>query len=254
MCLILFSYRVHPRWPLVIAANRDEFHQRPTAAAHFWPPAPQLLAGRDLQAGGTWMGITRQGRFAAVTNYRDPAQQADYPHSRGALPSDFLTGNLSAEDYLVTIDRQHDQFAGFNLLLGSVANLFFYSNQQRSIMRLSPGIYGLSNGRLDEAWPKVIDGKKQLATIIEAGCHTDQVIRLLNDRTLAEDDVLPSTGIDVGMEKILSAKFIDTETYGTRSSTVITVDDQQHLCFTEQSYDAAGQHMERKSFQFNLQD
>ncbi len=118
MCLILFSYKVHPHTPLVIAANRDEFYQRPTEAAHFWPEAPQLLAGKDLQAGGSWMGVNTDGRFAAVTNYRDPAEDKHYPRSRGALVKDFLTGKLNAEDYRPSIDSYYHHFAGFNLLLG----------------------------------------------------------------------------------------------------------------------------------------
>jgi uncharacterized protein with NRDE domain len=248
MCLILFSYQNHPDYPLVIAANRDEFYQRPTQAAHFWPETPQLLAGKDLQAGGSWMGVTTDGRFAAVTNYRDPGQEAIYPQSRGSLVKDFLTGELNAEEYLLTIDKIHDAFAGFNLLLGTTSELFFYSNQSRKTQKLAPGVYGLSNGHLDEPWPKVSQGKKQLDRILQREFTTDEVIKLLNDRTLAEDTALPNTGVDVGMEKILSAKFIQVPGYGTRSSTVITVDDKQQLSFTEESYDDIGRPKNRVNF------
>ena len=252
MCLILFSYQNHPDYPLVIAANRDEFYQRPTQAAHFWPETPQLLAGKDLQAGGSWMGVTTDGRFAAVTNYRDPGQEAIYPQSRGALVKDFLTGELNAEEYLVTIDKIHDAFAGFNLLLGTTSELFFYSNQSRKTQKLAPGVYGLSNGHLDEPWPKVSQGKQQLDSILQREFSTDEVIKLLNDRTLAEDTALPKTGVDVGMEKILSAKFIQVPGYGTRSSTVITVDNKQQLSFTEESYDDTGKPRNCVSFNVDL--
>ena len=248
MCLILFSYQNHPDYPLVIAANRDEFYQRPTQAAHFWPETPQLLAGKDLQAGGSWMGVTTDGRFAAVTNYRDPGQEAIYPQSRGSLVKDFLTGELNAEEYLVTIDKIHDAFAGFNLLLGTTSELFFYSNQSRETQKLAPGVYGLSNGHLDEPWPKVSQGKRQFDSILQREFTTDEVIKLLTDRTLAEDTALPNTGVDVSMEKILSAKFIQVAGYGTRASTVITVDDKQQLIFTEESYDDIGRPTTRVNF------
>lgn len=248
MCLILFSYQTHPEYPLVIAANRDEFYQRPTQAAHFWPEAPQLLAGKDLQAGGSWMGVTTDGRFAAVTNYRDPGQETTYPQSRGSLVKDFLTGEFNAEEYLLAIDKIHDAFAGFNLLLGTTGELFFYSNQSRKTQKLAPGVYGLSNGHLDEPWPKVSQGKRQLDRLLQGEFNTDEVIKLLNDRTLAEDSALPNTGVDVCMEKILSAKFIQVAGYGTRSSTVITVNDKQLLRFTEESYDDTGRPKNRENF------
>lgn len=241
MCLILFSFQVQPQWPLVIAANRDEFYQRPTRPAQFWPEVPQLLAGKDLQAGGSWMGVTTDGRFAAVTNYRDPNQEPHYPRSRGALVADFLSGDLAPEPYLSNIDPFHNEYAGFNLLLGNSEQLFFYSNQSRTVEQLSPGTYGLSNGHLDEPWPKVADGKQQLNRIVQSNPDTPKLFTLLADRTLAEDHSLPNTGIDVSMESILSAKFIFTESYGTRASTAITFNNKQQLFFSEQTYDHSGQ-------------
>jgi uncharacterized protein with NRDE domain len=241
MCLILFSYKLHSNYPLVIAANRDEFYQRPTAAAHFWPQAPDLLAGKDLQAGGSWMGVTRSGRFAAVTNYRDPGQNGHYPKSRGSLVADYLIGNEQAPQYLAGIDRCHSDFAGFSLLLGTTSQLFYYSNQQRSILELTPGNYGLSNGHLNEAWPKVVDGKQQLQQILQTEVTHSKLFTLLGDRTLAADSALPNTGVAVDMEKALSAKFIQVAGYGTRSSTVITVDQRQQLLFSEQTFDDRGQ-------------
>lgn len=252
MCLILFSYKLHSNFPLVVAANRDEFYQRPTRAAHFWPEAPQLLAGKDLAAGGSWMGVTRSGRFAAVTNYRDPGQNEHYPRSRGALVADYLSGNWQAQQYLDAIDKSYSDFSGFNLLLGTTSQLFYYSNQTRACMELSPGNYGLSNGRLDEAWPKVVEGKQQLDELLHRGLDHEKIIKLLNDRSQAADSQLPSTGVATHMEKILSAKFIQTEGYGTRSSTVISVDHRQQLNFSEQAYDENGEAKNYLSFKFQL--
>lgn len=198
------------------------------------------------------MGVTTDGRFAAVTNYRDPDQDSVYPKSRGSLITNFLTGELNAEDYLVAIDKTHDDFAGFNLLLGTTNELFFYSNQSRKTQRLEPGIYGLSNGHLDEAWPKVSQGKQQLNSIIQKTFNTGDILKLLSDRTLADETTLPNTGIDVSMEKILSSKFIQTTNYGTRSSTVITVDNNQQLSFTEESYDDRGKAKNHTEFQLSL--
>ena len=252
MCLILFSYKFHSNFPLVVAANRDEFYQRPTQAAHFWPEAPQLLAGKDLQAGGSWMGVTRSGRFAAVTNYRDPGQNEHYPKSRGSLVADFLSGNWQAQQYLDTIDKSYSDFSGFNLLLGTTSQLFYYSNQTRACRELPPGNYGLSNGHLNEGWPKVVEGKKQLDELLQKDLDHVKIIKLLNDRTEAADSQLPNTGVAASMEKILSAKFIQTEGYGTRSSTVISVDHQQQLNFTEQAYDENGEAKNYSSYKMQL--
>ena len=162
MCLLIFAHRVAQHYPLVLAANRDEFHTRPTAQAHFWPQYPEMLAGRDLEQGGTWMGITRQGRFAAITNYRDPARTAPAPRSRGELPLQFLVSDNAPAVYLEELRNRAKDYAGFNLLLGDGENLWYYSNSaaNNDPRLLPPGIYGLSNAQLDTPWPKVEDGKQ----------------------------------------------------------------------------------------------
>ena len=161
MCLILFAYKVHPSYPLVLAANRDEFYDRPTQSADFWPDHPQLLAGIDLQEKGTWLGVTKEGKFAAITNYRDPASWKTAAPSRGKLVRDYLVGDLNPENYLKEISAHARDYNGFNLLLGDRENLWVFSNQGDA-KKLQPGIYGLSNHLLDTPWPKVQRGKQLL--------------------------------------------------------------------------------------------
>jgi len=222
MCLILFAYRTHPRYRLVLAANRDEFHARPTAPMAFWDDAPAVLAGRDLAAGGTWFGVDRQGRFAAVTNYRDPQQVKPDAPSRGALVSDYLTGAESAWDYLQRLAPHGGEYNGFNLLVGDAAGLFYYSNRGTAPMALKPGVYGLSNHLLNTPWPKVEHGRHGLAALLttEVEPTLDDLLTLLTDRTPAADQDLPNTGVSFDWEKLLSPLFIESPTYGSRSSTI----------------------------------
>ena len=258
MCLILFALNSHPRLPLVLAANRDEFFARPTRAAHFWtmPTTEQLLAGQDLEAGGTWLGINRNGRFAAVTNIRDPSISRQARLSRGKLVVDFLLGNQEPEEYLSMLQTQTKAYAGFNLLAGDT-NSFCYLNSDRAEVRtLSPGVYGLSNGRLDEPWPKVRKGKQSLKTLLEQVDvpAADALLPLLQDRTLAPDSELPHTGMPLELERQLSAAFINNarRQYGTRCSTTVTRDSSGLLHFCEQNYDTAGATTTRQYFEFTL--
>ena len=223
MCLILFAYRCHPGLDLLVAANRDEFHNRPTAPLAFWDDAPQVLAGRDLQQGGSWMGVTRTGRFAALTNYRDPNRVRQDAPSRGQLVSDYLQGEAPALDYLARLATQSEVYNGFNLLLGDEAGLHYYSNCGGAPQTLLPGWYGLSNHLLNTPWPKLQRG---LALVQDAlGRRPDPVpddlLSVLADRTLAPDAELPQTGVPLEWERWLSPIFIDAPGYGTRSSTVL---------------------------------
>lgn len=251
MCLILLAWQAHPRYPLVVAANRDEFFDRPTASAQFWPEYPELLAGRDLLAGGTWLGITRSGRFAALTNYREVSasnNNAAKPPpslSRGRLVSDFLLGQASAPDYLEALTAQADHYPPFNLICGSLqAGLYYGSNRnldQSSQRRpLPPGIYGLSNNLLDTPWPKVAQGKSALRQALLALPQQTALFDLLRDDGTYPDEQLPRTGVSLEWERALSAAFIRAPHYGTRSSTVLVCDDQQNLSFEEHSYSSAG--------------
>ncbi len=226
MCLILVAYRYHPRWPLLVAANRDEFHDRPTAPLAFWTDAPHVLAGRDLREGGTWMGLGHGGRFAALTNYRDPrSHQPDAP-SRGQLVSDYLRGTQSARAYLDALLPHAAAYNGFNLLLSDATGLYYYSNQGDAPRALVPGIYGLSNHLLDTPWPKLTRGRDSLRRLLERRMDpsADELLALLTDRTPAPDGELPCTGVSLAWERWLSPIFIDAPDYGTRSSTVLLAD------------------------------
>jgi uncharacterized protein with NRDE domain len=239
MCLIAFALDAHPAYRLVVAANRDELYARPTAPAAWWTDAPDVLAGRDLREGGTWMGVTRAGRFAAVTNYRDPglAQKAGAP-SRGALVADFLRGGVDAESYMRRLEKRAAEYNGFNLLVGDDAGLFYLSNRTDGVRRLEPGVYGLSNALLDTPWPKVVRAKGAMADALAAagGDGWDATLwEALADRVIAADDSLPDTGVGAERERLLSPPFIRTDVYGTRASSVLTVARDGQSRFIERS-------------------
>ena len=238
MCLILIGAMQHPHYKLVIAANRDEFYERPTAPASFWEDAPRLLAGRDLKAGGTWLGITTNGRMAAITNYRDPASLKNNAPSRGKLVSDFLLGNESPVDYLAMLEKRAGRYNGFNLILGQGDELFWFSNRGEGPEELTPGIHGLSNRLLDTPWPKVTRGKDALARILseEKIGLSDALFEMLADRSFPDAVHLPDTGVGTELERILSPIFIASPGYGTRSSTVIMVDQEGNVIFIERTY------------------
>ncbi|MDB5729805.1 MAG: hypothetical protein JWQ00_3010 [Noviherbaspirillum sp.] len=225
MCLIVFAWQLVPGAPLIAAANRDEFYDRPAAPANWWDDHPQVYAGRDLQAGGTWMGITRDGRFAAITNIRAPSRmRADAP-TRGRLVADYLTGQATAEEYVRGIAPDAHAFNGFNLLVGDAAGLIWFSNgadgDERNARPLAPGIYGLSNGSLDTAWPKVLCTKAQFASLLCQGAPESAYFDMLSDTTCYPESRLPSTGVSIERERILSAVCIESPDYGTRASTLV---------------------------------
>jgi uncharacterized protein with NRDE domain len=241
MCLIALAYDVSPH-RLVVAANRDEFHARPAAPAHFWPDAPDLLAGRDLLAGGTWMGITRTGRFAAVTNYREPEPPpADAP-SRGGLTAGFLTGTASAEDFARSLAGRGDRYAGFNLLVGDAGGLYYVTNRHPGWRRLSPGVYGISNHLLDTDWPKVRDAKEALSGALSHPVPELEaaLFAALAREAFAPDHALPDTGVGIEVERVLSSPFIRAGAYGTRASTVLTVGPDGAARLVERTVDPAG--------------
>lgn len=287
MCLILLAWQVHPDHPLVVAANRDEFFERPTAPADFWPAHPgtgaQVLAGRDLQAGGTWLGIARNGRnrrFAALTNYREVRASTDRKpaarRSRGRLVSDFLQGSDSAPGYLAAVAARAEDYEAFNLLCGQLGehegdlgSLWYYSNRdtagsdgqpsgRQAAQALAPGIYGLSNHLLDAPWPKVIEGKSALARALDSLPEKTALFELLRNNKTYADEELPRTGISLEWERALSAAFIRSAQlphYGTRSSTVLLCDRQQNIDFAEQTYqaeDIAAVASRYRQFQFPL--
>jgi len=235
MCTILFSFRSVPGERLVLLANRDEFYNRPTAAAGTWEDAPDVYAGRDLVAGGTWLGVTGSGRIAAVTNYRDPGQ-APGELSRGALVADFLKGDASPREYLREIEKNAGRYTGFNLIVGDIlgaGSLFYFSNRGEGIEELGTGLYGLSNHLLNTPWPKVRRGKERLRELLDRGAPERDLFGLLADRTIAPDEELPDTGVGIEIERQLSPIFIETPIYGTRSSTVVRFSDEGGISFEE---------------------
>lgn len=241
MCLILLAHHAHPDYPLVIAANRDEFYARPTAPAGFWQDAPHVLAGRDLTAGGTWLGVTRDGRWAAVTNYRDPPTAHPGRPSRGALVAGFLRDNVPADDYLAGVAASAAAYDGFNLLVGDLTRAHYLGNRvpgdTTGHRTLEPGIYGLSNHLLDTPWPKVERGRRLLAELLESGAPTPEaLLEIMYDTDVAPDDALPSTGVPAEWERALSASFIATPMYGTRASTALIVSRDGHATFVERTY------------------
>lgn len=229
MCLIVLAYRVHPRYPLIVAANRDEFLDRPALPAHFWTDAPHILAGRDLKAGGTWLGITSAGRFAALTNYRDLRVTAVSGRSRGALVRSALDGDLSEVDGRA--------FDGFNLLHGEVDALRYSNNIDGTDVALTPGIHGLSNHLLDTPWPKVVRARECFSEAIKAEePPMEDLFALLSDPTRAPDHTLPDTGLDLERERALSSVLIATEGYGTRCSTVVMIGSDGAVRFAERTH------------------
>lgn len=238
MCLIVFSREQHPDYRLVLAANRDEFYERPTAPAAFWDDAPEVLAGRDLKAGGTWMGVTRAGRWAAITNYRDPSAHDPDAPSRGHLVADYLRTAAEPETYLSNLAPEADRYNGFNLLVGTVETAYYFSNREGTVREIGPGLYGLSNHLLDSAWPKVERGKRKLAGALERDeIRPEPLLDLLHDTARPVDERLPDTGIGLAGERVLSPLFIQSDNYGTRSSTVLLIAWDAQVTFVERTYD-----------------
>jgi uncharacterized protein with NRDE domain len=236
MCLILFALRQHAKFPLVIIANRDEYYARPTQSAHWWEDTDGIFGGRDLEARGTWMGVNRNGRFAAVTNVREPGTFAEARLSRGNLPREFLAGDESVEAFIDRVQPHANDFAGFNLLLGDSNRLFFYSNRQSRLREIRSGIYGVSNGLFDEGWPKLVSGKIALARVLASGPNNDDLLQILTDENTAEDHQLPGTGVTIDIERMLSSRFIRSANYGTRACSLVKFNTKSQISFVEQNY------------------
>ena len=252
MCLIVVAYQSHQTFPLVVLANRDEYYARPTAPARYWPDVPGLLAGRDLVAGGTWLGLRGQ-RWAAVTNVRDTAPIPPAVKSRGLLVRDYLAGTASAETYLRQGCLQTGQFAGFNLLLGDGEMLCYGSNRSQCMQRLEPGMYALSNAGLDTPWPKAVKAKGHLSNCLKADIpDLEAAIKVMSDSRLARDDALPATGVSPDWEKTLSAIFITSPDYGTRSTTLLARNAQGEQYLIERRYNGSPHNWEQSNFTLTL--
>ncbi len=244
MCLILFSFNQHRSYKLIVAANRDEFYERKTAPADFWPDHRDILGGRDLEACGggsgcgTWLGITRAGKISMLTNYRDPAHIDPAAPSRGKLVSDYLRTETEPMEYLKEVVIRAAEFNGFNLIAGDANRLFYYSNYAQGIREIQPGLYGLSNHLLETPWPKVVKAKEKIGRLMEVAQPDPEVLlsSLYDDRQ-APDDLLPNTGVGLERERMLSPIFIKSPQYGSRCSTVVMVDRSNHVHFSERVYD-----------------
>jgi uncharacterized protein with NRDE domain len=242
MCLALIAYRSHPRYPLVLAANRDEFHARPAEPLHWWNDGVRMLAGRDLQAGGSWLGLDASGRMALVTNYRDPSLPRPQGTSRGSLIGEFLGARQSAAEFVRAAASRAGQFSGFNLLVMDQEGLGYVSSHPDPEARmLLPGVYGLSNRRLDTPWPKILRARGQFEQeLMSYDPRPQALMRILSDRTIAVDDSLPNTGIGIEWERLLSSAFIVSDSYGTRCSTIVLMRNDGRVTVEERSHAADG--------------
>lgn len=242
MCLILFAYGYHARYYLILAANRDEFYDRPTLQAGFWEDEPNVLAGKDLAGEGTWLGVTRQGRLAAVTNYRNPYAVKESARSRGLVVREYLCGMEEPALYLERLHREREEYNGFNLLLLNNHDLWYYSNLEGQARRVAPGVHGLSNHLLNTPWPKVFEGKQAFLELAHRReeALVDGLFDLLADDRPAKDEDLPATGVSLEWERLLSPAFIRSEDYGTRSSTVVLIGRHGRVMFCERTFIKGG--------------
>lgn len=252
MCLIALAWRAHPDFPLVVAANRDEWRERPAAPAAWWADAPGLLAGRDLKAGGTWMGVTRSGRFAAVTNFRDPSAKDSTALSRGALVAGFLLGSASPAGYLEELASRAHRYNDFNLLAGDGRELWYFGSREGRVRAVEPGVHALSNHLLDEPWPKVTLAREGLAAALDDG--DEPLFAMLSDTRRASDEALPRTGIALERERWLSSILITGADYGTRASTVLRQRADGAVRFEERTRDGSGAVRGTAAFEFRNGD
>ncbi|MCC5930609.1 MAG: NRDE family protein [Cyclobacteriaceae bacterium] len=251
MCLIALGINISKKYPLLLLANRDEFYRRKTTTAGFWHDIPGIWAGRDLQSGGTWLGVNERGCWAALTNYRDPKYFSDNPHSRGWLVRDYLAGNLSPLDYLNEVRKKSGDFHGFNLLVGQGSNCCYYSNVRDEIAEINDGWHALSNHFLDSPWPKSqrILNKLQ-AMPLQENLDVEALHLCMYDHNRAEESSLPDTGIPLEMEKMLSPIFIHSPDYGTRCSSILAIGHNDVLIFSEKNYDQQALAVEKTEIRY----
>jgi uncharacterized protein with NRDE domain len=241
----------HPTYKLILAANRDESYNRPTQEAGFWEDKPKILAGRDLLQMGTWLGVTTEGRFAALTNYRHPDHMKSGKRSRGEITTNFLESDDSLQQYVKKLSHNKEEYVGYNILMGNPDELMYYNNIEDTVTKINPGTHGLSNHFLDTPWPKVEKGKAKLREYVMQTnlVNHEELFQILADSDEAQEEYLPDTGIGIELEKKLSPLFIKMPDYGTRCSTVLTIDQANRVSFTERTYIAGVFHGEH-NFQF----
>lgn len=253
MCIYFVAYRVVPEYPVIIAANRDELFSRPSKSVEWWPPEAKILAGRDMEQGGTWFGINKKGFWAGLTNFRDPQAFCKERLSRGEIVAEFLRQKAGEVDYLKTLDKKSEQYNSFNLLLGSVKSFYYYSNREKKIRSLKPGVYGLCNHLLDTPWPKIERGKRRFieALTLKSRPHMSQAFsELLLDSVMPNDELLPNTGVSLEWERILSSIFVDSPDYGTRAMTLLWMSEKGEVWLEEKS--RQGQQRSWKKVEYNF--
>lgn len=249
MCLVVFAWKVHPEYRLVVAANRDEFHQRPARELHWWPDYPDLLAGRDLQAGGSWLAVSKPGRFATVTNYREQLSQRPGLRSRGEIVSNFVSGNAPVETFVASLAG--DNYAGFSLLAADREELWYVSNQGDTALRLSPGVYGLSNATLDTPWTKLVRTRDTLRALVNADAIDETALfRMMADRTPAANADVDAGSLPFALARTLTAPHIVSADYGTRCCTTLTWSQAEEIRVSERRFDAAGNSSGDSRFRF----
>lgn len=237
MCLIVFAYKVHPEYPLILATNRDESYSRPTQSAEFWAEYPELLAGKDLRAGGTWMGITQSHRFAALTNYRNMNSIKNDAPSRGQIVKNYLTSADSASEFFDSIKDHSAKYNGFNFLYGKSDDLYYFNNIKNRLQRVQPGYHTLSNAFLDSNWPKSKQALNDFKEVIGRNpLDHDKLFNLLQNTKRFPDKLLPSTGLSRKKERVVSSIFILSDDYGTRSSTLVYANPDGESTFIEKTY------------------
>ncbi|BBB27806.1 NRDE family protein [Amphritea japonica] len=252
MCLILFAYNYHPDYRLILTANRDEFYARPTRPMQYWPEQSSLVAGKDLEQGGTWLGLTNQGRFSALTNHRDGRQPKQGDRTRGNLPLDFLLSEQSCETFINSLSP--DRFDGFNQLIDDGEQLCYLSNRSHALQPVPAGIHGLSNAVFDTPWPKLEARKTALKDCIDSGeLSSDKLIQLMANTDTFPDSRLPDTGITLDFERMLSASFIRSENYGTRATTALLIKHNGEAEIVEQNYELGGA-TERNSIRLQFKE
>jgi uncharacterized protein with NRDE domain len=252
LCLIVIAWKARDDLPLIVAANRDEWRERPAQPAHWWNDAPAILAGRDLRAGGTWMGVTRSGRFAAITNFRDPAERRSTAPSRGALVTEFLQSGEAPERFLATIAARAGAYNGFNLIVGDGASLWYFGSREGAMRPIDPGVHGLSNHLLDEPWPKVRRGRDVMAAALDDADPAPRLFEMLSDANPAPDAELPDTGVGITWERRLATALITGEEYGTRCSTVVAFAASGAIDFEELTRAADGSVSSRAQHRFRI--
>lgn len=235
MCLMAFAYKQHPQYPLIVISNRDEFYARPSQSAHCWEDEPSIYAGRDLQSKGTWLGVSKNGRFAAVTNFRDPSRPDIGEKSRGTLVHHFLTAESTAQ-FIEMLKKSKDQYGGYNFIGYDGETMMHYNNIYDEGGEIEPGVHSISNATLNTPWPKTIFAAEQLSKNL-SNCSVHQLKTLLENRTIAKDSRLPSTGVGIHLERILSAPFVQMNGYGTRSSATVLFHHHESITFVERLYE-----------------